>query len=681
MKPACARSPWVPGLVLVLVRLFMVLLAGAGLPCGASAQVQEINAALRQSWVRPDAAVATLERRLAQGSSAERALAAWSLGQVLFEDQAGPPQLQTLLATLAGHDDPLLRAAGDMLLGLRLLATDQREQAGARLANALRAVEAAAATPRDDPALAELHCDALRLQARLLARLPGKLPQALQQLHAATQLAQRAGARWRQALALQERARLLAEHGQQAAARTAAASALPLVESQDDPLAQASLWLGASRLAHRTGEHEAARRAADEALALAGRVQAPVLQAQALLQQARLRRTTDPPGAGAAVQAALQLAQAVPPEPWQPPVRAAAGLELVKLGRPGAGRAHVESAVWEAPRRRQRVLEHDAAGWLRQLDVALREAGDARGAVAVYHREREMRTKLQQRELDAAGQELEVLYRGQHQRREIELLNRENVHKAATRESRELLQRTLWGVAALLALALGLATLLYRRQRVAHRSLAASETLLRTQSERDALTGLANRRHLLEQLQALGRAGPQRSFEGALLMLDVDRFKQVNDRHGHAVGDQILVEVARRLSQVVRGSSDLVVRWGGEEFLLFAPALPPAQVRTLAERVLQAMAAEPLVLGDLTLEIGVSVGYACFPLPPLAQPLSWERAVNLTDLALYAAKRQGRGRACGIVSLNVQGDAALAAVEADFDNACRDGRVGLQSGS
>jgi diguanylate cyclase (GGDEF)-like protein len=568
MKPACARSPWVPGLV--LVRLFMVLLAGAGLPCGASAQVQEINAALRQSWVRPDAAVATLERRLAQGSSAERALAAWSLGQVLFEDQAGPPQLQTLLATLAGHDDPLLRAAGDMLLGLRLLATDQREQAGARLANALHAVEAAAATPRDDPALAELHCDALRLQARLLARLPGKLPQALQQLHAATQLAQRAGARWRQALALQERARLLAEHGQQAAARTAAASALPLVESQDDPLAQASLWLGASRLAHRTGEHEAARRAADEALALAGRVQAPVLQAQALLQQARLRRTTDPPGAAAAVQAALQLAQAVPPEPWQPPVRAAAGLELVKLGRPGAGRAHVESAVWEAPR---------------------------------------------------------------------------------------------------------------RRQRVAHRSLAASETLLRTQSERDALTGLANRRHLLEQLQALGRAGPQRSFEGALLMLDVDRFKQVNDRHGHAVGDQILVEVARRLSQVVRGSSDLVVRWGGEEFLLFAPALPPAQVRTLAERVLQAMAAEPLVLGDLTLEIGVSVGYACFPLPPLAQPLSWERAVNLTDLALYAAKRQGRGRACGIVSLNVQGDAALAAVEADFDNACRDGRVGLQSGS
>jgi diguanylate cyclase (GGDEF)-like protein len=657
--------------------LSLLLLAGASLPCSASEPVHEINAALRQSWVRPDAAVTMLERRLAQGSRAERALAAWSLGQVLFEDQAGPPQLQTLLASLAGHDDPLLRAAGEMLLALRLLATDQREQAGTRLGLALGAVEAAARGD-DDPALAELHCDVLRLQARLLARLPGKLPQALQQLQAATQLAQRAGARWRQALALQERARLLADHGQQAAARTAGAAALPLIESQDDPLAQASLWLGASRLALRTGEREAARRAADEALALAGRIQAPMLQAQALLQQARLQRTADPGEAAAAVQAALQLAQAVPAEPWQPPVRAAAGLELVKLGRPGAGRAHVESAVWEAPRRRQRVLEHDAASWLRQLDVALREAGDSRGAVAVYHREREMRTKLQQRELDAAGQELEQLYRGQHQRREIELLNRENALKAATRGSRELLQRTLGVAAALLALALGLAMLLYRRQRVAHRSLAASETMLRTQSERDPLTGLANRRHLLERLQTLGLAGPHAAFEGALLMLDVDRFKQINDRHGHAVGDQILVEVARRLSQVVRGRSDLVVRWGGEEFLLFAPALPPAQVRALAERVLEAMSAEPLVLGELTLPIGVSVGYAAFPLPPLAQPMSWERAANLTDLALYAAKRRGRGRACGIVALNVHGDAELAAVEAGFDHACRDGRVVLE---
>jgi diguanylate cyclase (GGDEF)-like protein len=651
-------------------------------PAGAQPQpqpqpVQEINAALRQSWVQPDAAVAALERHLMQGSSAERALAAWSLGQVLFENQAGPPRLRALLVALASHEEPLLRAAGELLLTLRLHTNEHREQAGSRLDNALAAFETAA--PGDDAALAELHCDALRLQARLLALQPGKLPEALDRLRAAARLAERAGGRWRQALAQQERARLLAEHGQPAAALAAGAAVLPLIEAQEDLMARASLWLGAARLANLAGERDAARHASEQALNLARQAQAKSLQAQALLQQAVQRRLSGQAvAAAAAVDAALHLAQAEPPVPWQPQVRAAAGLELIRLGQPVAGRAHVEDAVWGAQRRRQPVLEHDAAGWLRGLDVALREAGDARGAVAVYHREREMRSSLQQRDLEAATSELEFMYRGQHQRREIELLNRENAHKAATRDARRLQEQALWLAAALLALGLGLATLLYRRQHAAHRSLAARETLLRTQSECDALTGLANRRHLQARLQALGLAGPQRAFEGALLMLDVDRFKQINDRHGHAVGDEMLVEVARRLSQVVRGSSDLAVRWGGEEFLLFAPALPATQVGALAERLVRAMDAEPLQLGELRLPIGVSVGYAHFPLPPLQQPLSWERAVNLTDLALYAAKRSGRGCSCGIVALHAEGEAALAAVEADFDAACEDGRVGLE---
>ena len=94
------------------------------------------------------------------------------------------------------------------------------------------------------------------------------------------------------------------------------------------------------------------------------------------------------------------------------------------------------------------------------------------------------------------------------------------------------------------------------------------------QSERDPLTNLANRRHFLSVMQAeQARGGAEAGFDGALLLVDIDHFKHVNDSHGHAAGDIVLCEVARRLNEAVRGD-DLVVRWGGEEFLVLALKVP-----------------------------------------------------------------------------------------------------------
>ena len=118
---------------------------------------------------------------------------------------------------------------------------------------------------------------------------------------------------------------------------------------------------------------------------------------------------------------------------------------------------------------------------------------------------------------------------------------------------------------------------------------AASEHALRTQSERDPLTNLSSRRHLL----AVMARHAEREFQGALLMLDLDHFKRINDEHGHAAGDAVIIETARRIEQVVRGS-DLVVRWGGEEFLIFAPELDPAALQHLAERLLRAIGSRPI---------------------------------------------------------------------------------------
>jgi diguanylate cyclase (GGDEF)-like protein len=140
----------------------------------------------------------------------------------------------------------------------------------------------------------------------------------------------------------------------------------------------------------------------------------------------------------------------------------------------------------------------------------------------------------------------------------------------------------------------------------------------------------------------------------------------------------VLVEISRRLNDAVR-AGDMVVRWGGEEFLIYAPRVAADQVATLAERVLQAVGDTPVAVeGAEPLNITASIGYARFPLPPHRVSLSWEQAVNLADMALYTAKSLGRNRAVGIAGAKASHAAALREVESNFEGAWTDGRLDLQ---
>jgi diguanylate cyclase (GGDEF)-like protein len=238
-------------------------------------------------------------------------------------------------------------------------------------------------------------------------------------------------------------------------------------------------------------------------------------------------------------------------------------------------------------------------------------------------------------------------------------------------------------VALVMSLSAALVVLLYRRVRETNRRLVASHAALRVQSERDPLTNLANRRHfqsVMQQRDAL------HGFAGALLLVDIDHFKHVNDGHGHAVGDMVLCEVARRLNDAVR-TDDLVVRWGGEEFLILALDVQGEALDALAARVLQALADTPLRIAPRAepgrtvpaseLRVTVSIGYGRFPLPPHRAPVSWEQALNLADMALYIAKSQGRNRAVGLVAIAASGADELRSVEADFERAWSEGRITL----
>jgi diguanylate cyclase (GGDEF)-like protein len=164
---------------------------------------------------------------------------------------------------------------------------------------------------------------------------------------------------------------------------------------------------------------------------------------------------------------------------------------------------------------------------------------------------------------------------------------------------------------------------------------------LRQQSVRDALTGLCNRRYLEETLTRECARAQRNQTPIAVFMIDVDHFKQFNDRHGHEAGDTVLREVGRLLREFAR-ESDIAVRYGGEEFTLVLPdadgnvALDRAEALRAAVESLE-LSFHGSVLGTLT----ISIGIALYP----EHGRSPNDVLRSADQALYVAKRNGRNRA------------------------------------
>ncbi|MBG0830559.1 GGDEF domain-containing protein [Planomonospora sp. ID67723] len=163
------------------------------------------------------------------------------------------------------------------------------------------------------------------------------------------------------------------------------------------------------------------------------------------------------------------------------------------------------------------------------------------------------------------------------------------------------------------------------------------QAALAYQARHDPLTGLANRAVMQDRLEEIVRVA---GSGAAVLYLDLDGFKQINDVHGHDAGDAVLVEVAGRLSAATRGT-DLVARLGGDEFVLLCPEIPPEETVRLAERVLEEICAPVLFRGH-RLSVGASIGIAVHS-GGLAAGTPAE-ILRAADTAMYSAKRLGRGR-------------------------------------
>jgi diguanylate cyclase (GGDEF)-like protein len=203
----------------------------------------------------------------------------------------------------------------------------------------------------------------------------------------------------------------------------------------------------------------------------------------------------------------------------------------------------------------------------------------------------------------------------------------------------------------------------------------------------DVLTGVWNRRYLEEILTAEAQQ-VLRNYQRArgtdirkldhrdlvFIMVDVDFFKEVNDRHGHPAGDRLLQLVAERLSTVVR-KSDVLVRWGGEEFLIMSRSTDPSGTPAFCSRVLEVMASEPFDLGHgIAVRKTCSVGWAPYPWSRNAfESICAEEAIVLADTALYRAKAAGRNQGIGILPT----DAAVASPQAIALASLQDGNSPL----
>ena len=404
-------------------------------------------------------------------------------------------------------------------------------------------------------------------------------------------------------------------------------------------------------LYHDLGDHARALDAHRESLAIRGTLADPSALAQAHRNVGmEYLALGQPDRARAEVAAAIRLGDSVGDKGLQvrnlvalAAVRSAAG--EARAAEHAAARAlAIAGAMGGARDMRQRAWE--------AMSDAQAAAGHHAEALASYRQVKVLGDSI----FDAAtARRLAGLERRMEEDRrahEVERLRREQrIFRLEARE--RTWERNATIAVALLGLALGLGLYIRRAERA-----RIAERLSLT----DPLTGAKNRRFLEQMIgpetslavrrhRSALRAGaaPAQADIGCLL-LDLDHFKRVNDTYGHAAGDRLLVETARVLDAVSR-RSDVVARWGGEEFLVLARGMDRRGAGAHAEKLRAAIAAMEVTLDDgRTLRVTASIGYAVFPFDAgRPEAVAWEQTVRLADHAVYAAKRGGRNRAIGLV--------------------------------
>ena len=653
-----------PWSVCARVLAAVLWLALSPLAVAAEGAVAEIERSLRG---RPEEALRALAQALPglRGTEHVHALLLRGGVQAGQRDEAGVAQTAEELDHIAtSQAQPLASAAAGLL----------RARAAARQGLTGRAdrlmTDAMAWMPANTPAAIALRF--VESQAAIRQSL-GKIDEAVALLQDNVTRADRSGVLWQRS---EQRSSLayalhLAQQSERALAVNREAAAL--AQEGQDPLALSAAMTVDSILFSALGRSAEELAASEAAIALARQAGAKRTEVLGIANLADFYlKRADYSTALRLAQQALPLAREVRDTTSESVALANAGLALIHLGRHRQGMALVRESL---------VLEERNGGLPEMADMhqelghTLEQTGHLPEAWAAFSEHRRLSDEVSQRAQQRAVLELQEGFEAEQRQREMALRQTDNKLKETQLVGHKL-QQSLWalGVTAGL-LTLVLVALLLRRMRHSNAQLSSTNAQLAVAGDSDPLTGLSNRRHfarVMQEMAAKGAAG----LEGSLLLIDIDHFKRINDRHGHAAGDAVLVDLSARLRTLLR-QEDLTVRWGGEEFLVLVRDMPPEQVQGLAQRLLGAIGGSPVQHGAERIAVTASVGFATFPLQPACMPVAWERAVDLVDTAMYLAKAHGRNRAYGVRSLAPVSAGSGAALGAGLEQAWRSGLADL----
>jgi diguanylate cyclase (GGDEF)-like protein len=620
---------------------------------------------------QPAVAAARLEALMHQlpEGSAER-LEALTVQGLMFANasQVQPAEGPAAALDLWARTPALALARGAAAAALLIRATSAaRGGNDMRLADALL-TKAMAERPKDQPPREAYRYLLVHADVKTNS---GAFEDAVRLGYQALALADRDAEPWRQSEARTGLATSYYGARQLERARSIAQEAVALAERVDDPVSLARAHNALGIALDMMGDTQAERRAWEFAIACA-------LRAGSKIDEVRYRanladfflKQGDYKTALAHAERALPLARELKDTNSEMVSLANMGLAHISLQHFEIGKRLVGEAI---AIEEGRGATSGMADTYEELGTYLERAGDPAGAIAAYHRHRKLRTTLLRDDQQKAILAMQEQHDADSRARALQVLNAERQVKAEQIRRRDL-QQSLWGLLAVASLLLFIVVvLLLRRVRQTNRLLLSSSAQLQLQSERDPLTGLANRRHFQA---AMRRLAPDGLLDGSVFLIDLDRFKQINDRHGHRIGDAVLVEAARRLRETLR-EEDLIVRWGGEEFLVVVRRLAADDVELLAERMLRALGQTPVRAGDVRLAVTASLGFATFPIGDAKLAVRWERAVNLVDAAMYLAKAHGRNRAYGVRTVDAADVAALERIAEDLPAAVHDGRARL----
>ena len=291
----------------------------------------------------------------------------------------------------------------------------------------------------------------------------------------------------------------------------------------------------------------------------------------------------------------------------------------------------------------------------------------------------QLNKKLFKIERDKQLTQLQEEFSAKEQAKQIEVLEQQNLVKAAELDKKHLQQKVLILIALVVLLTSIMLFQLYRRVRTTNTKLRVANDKLAYHSLHDPLTGLLNRRSLHDHMQRKQQLGERRLVQQAehdgFILLDVDFFKHINDRYGHAAGDVVLIEIGKRLNALTR-NEDMVLRWGGEEFLIVLRRIDQAALTQFTQRVLDVIGKHPIEFQGQRIAITISAGFITLPFADLTEEqFNWEKALQLADMALYLGKVHGRNRGYGVVQLHRPYAEIQHQLETDLSKAIDDGMV------